>query len=105
VAGVARGQRRDQRRGRASSARERTRVGRLLVVVRLTCGRAGGSGIGDRDVLCIVIRTGPAVGPVKYRTRASNGPIRLKYRPFNQTSKNRTNRTVFSETGEPGGSM
>jgi hypothetical protein len=46
-------------------------------------------------------RTGPAVGPVKDRTRAYSGPGRLKDRPCNRTAINRLNRPVFCRTGEP----
>jgi hypothetical protein len=50
-------------------------------------------------------RTGPAVRPLKDRTRAYTGPVHLKDRPCNRTGKNRLNRPVFNETGEPAGSM
>jgi hypothetical protein len=50
-------------------------------------------------------RTGPAVGPLKDRTRAYTGPVHLKDRLCNRTAKNRLNRPVFCRTGEPGGSM
>ena len=50
-------------------------------------------------------RTGPAVRPVKDRTRDYNGSVRFTDRPRNWTGKNRLNRPVFYRTGEPAGSL
>jgi hypothetical protein len=50
-------------------------------------------------------RTGPAVGPVKDRTRDYNGSVHLKDRSCNRTAKNRLNRPIFLGTGEPAGSV
>jgi hypothetical protein len=50
-------------------------------------------------------RTGPAVRPVKDRTRDYSGPVHLKDRLCNRTGKNRLNRPVFYGTGEPAGSV
>jgi hypothetical protein len=50
-------------------------------------------------------RTGPAVRPAKDRTRTYTGSVHLKDRLCNWTGKNRLNRPVFCETGEPAGSF
>jgi hypothetical protein len=42
-------------------------------------------------------RTGPAVRPVKDRTRTYTGPVHLKDRLCNWTGKNRLNRPVFAK--------
>ena len=48
-------------------------------------------------------RTGPPVGPEKTGTGDLSGLLSALNRPRQRTGKNRLNRTVFSETGEPGG--
>ena len=42
-------------------------------------------------------RTGPAVGPLKDRTRAYTDPVHLKGRLSNWTGKNRSNQPIFLE--------
>lgn len=50
----------------------------------------------------IVIRTGPAVRPVKDQTRAPSGLVHLKDCLCNRTGKNRSNWPFFWKTIEPG---
>jgi len=53
----------------------------------------------------LVIRTGPAVRPLKDQTRACTGSVHLKDRSCNWTGKNRLNRPFFWRTVEPVGSI
>ena len=87
------------RRRREATSAGHAVASRLLSTPTVVLKRRGSGSPSYSD------RTGPAVRPLKDRTRAYNGLVHLKDRMCNRTAINRLNRPVFYGTGEPAGSM